>query len=438
LDSHHQTESTRSAASSQEEEPRQTSSSRFRSPAKDYHGGNNLITGPEHRHLLVLDNGGEQNEDGPVVPPQVQESRASTPLLAGDVSIGELELPEPDAALHLRPQSPCSAASNRGLETHQRSSSCHPSQHDDHHDDSSQTNDMAQHDPLVPGERGEQHEEGPVVPPQAQESVAGIPRLSDDKSNNNCELANAEPSVQPSIKPSASQDRAGLQHNGGRRRRYGTDDREVCGPIDGVTEHGQDDVTQPRKRRKISTSTRATRQTVPRPQTRLQCTNSQSSEAQRPTQRLKRHRSQRNPPSQEPAGRWTSEEDTVEAPIASFREWLLDDLVVKRVIVDGEDGDDRKMIYQLESPLKACSDHGQSHRTLESPRRKLPAERDTSDCRGDEYFPVEKILDSRRRGRRMEYLVKWEGYGPEDSSWEPAAHLKCPEVLQEFRQRAGR
>jgi hypothetical protein len=48
----------------------------------------------------------------------------------------------------------------------------------------------------------------------------------------------------------------------------------------------------------------------------------------------------------------------------------------------------------------------------------------------DNYFEVEDILDSRQRGKQIEYLIRWEGYGHEHDSWEPARHFnRCPEIL---------
>src|ERR1700716_338097 len=42
----------------------------------------------------------------------------------------------------------------------------------------------------------------------------------------------------------------------------------------------------------------------------------------------------------------------------------------------------------------------------------------------DEEYEVETVLDSRIVSGKLEYLVKWESYRPEDNSWELAPHLR--------------
>jgi hypothetical protein len=55
---------------------------------------------------------------------------------------------------------------------------------------------------------------------------------------------------------------------------------------------------------------------------------------------------------------------------------------------------------------------------------------------GQEEWIVRRILDSRRRYGRLEYRVDWDGYGPEDWTWEPATNLSnAPEAVQDFYQR---
>ena len=54
---------------------------------------------------------------------------------------------------------------------------------------------------------------------------------------------------------------------------------------------------------------------------------------------------------------------------------------------------------------------------------------------GEEEYEVEEVMDSRMKRRRLEYYVKWKGYGAEENSWQPKAHLaNAPELIAEFHR----
>lgn len=52
---------------------------------------------------------------------------------------------------------------------------------------------------------------------------------------------------------------------------------------------------------------------------------------------------------------------------------------------------------------------------------------------GTEEWEIEKILDKRTRGRGCQYLVRWQGYGPEVDVWVLGRELENTQVLQEYQ-----
>ena len=58
---------------------------------------------------------------------------------------------------------------------------------------------------------------------------------------------------------------------------------------------------------------------------------------------------------------------------------------------------------------------------------------------GEEEYAVEKIISHRKdkRSKRVNYLIKWQGYPESDSTWEPLEHIHAPELLKAYHRKMG-
>jgi hypothetical protein len=53
----------------------------------------------------------------------------------------------------------------------------------------------------------------------------------------------------------------------------------------------------------------------------------------------------------------------------------------------------------------------------------------------EEEYIVEAILDLRKKGARVEYLIKWSGWPDSSNTWEPEANLNCNDLVEDFKRK---
>ena len=96
--------------------------------------------------------------------------------------------------------------------------------------------------------------------------------------------------------------------------------------------------------------------------------------------------------------------------------------------------------YQLQL-LKQWKIHNMFHACLLSPYKETKEHRpnhtdplpDLID--GENEYKVEAILAHRKRGRQIQYLIKWKGYDLSNNTWEPETNLSnADEILSGYKR----
>jgi len=100
-----------------------------------------------------------------------------------------------------------------------------------------------------------------------------------------------------------------------------------------------------------------------------------------------------------------------------------------------------KVVYQLELPPQ-WKVHNVFHASLLSPYHKTTThgpnyhEPPPDIINREKEWEVKYIMGSRHYGRwkKLQYLVRWEGYSAAHNSWEPAEGIRTPNLIRDFER----
>lgn len=56
----------------------------------------------------------------------------------------------------------------------------------------------------------------------------------------------------------------------------------------------------------------------------------------------------------------------------------------------------------------------------------------------DGVYEVEQILDDKKIGKVMHYLIRWKGYDSSHDTWERKSNLQCPTILKQYIEKRSR
>ena len=84
------------------------------------------------------------------------------------------------------------------------------------------------------------------------------------------------------------------------------------------------------------------------------------------------------------------------------------------------------------SPPASDSANSSTHSDGQNPPAQLPSNPDHSVIDDESIFQADRILKSRRKKSKMEYLVQWHNFPRNQSTWEPEQNILHKRLIVNF------